>query len=154
MRKGSHGLINNYHIHICEVRKFENTEVFRTDLKQVFDFIRLSKDPEKLYELVRKDPAYQKLDEDAYDVIAEYVNDMKFKEIKKENLEGGTVNMSDVATGLMQLGRREGIEQGVQALIEMSIKFGSTKQETTEYIIEKMQVSREDTEKYMEKYWY
>ena len=158
MRKGSHGLINNYHIHICEVRKFENTEVFRTDLKQVFDFIRLSKDPEKLYELVRKDPAYQKLDEDAYDVIAEYVNDMKFKEIKKENLEGGTVNMDSVAEGLIQLGRRQGIEQGieqgVQALIEMSMKFGSTKQETMEYIMEKMQISRENAEKYMEEYWH
>ena len=149
-----YGLINNYHIHICEVRKFENTEVFRTDLKQVFDFIRYSKEPDKLYELVKIDPAYQELDEEAYDVIAEYANFVELREMKKENQEGGTVNMSDVATGLMQLGRREGIEQGVQALIEMSIKFGSTKQETTEYIIEKMQVSREDTEKYMEKYWY
>ena len=157
-----YGLINNYHIHICEVRKFENTEVFRTDLKQVFDFIRYSKEPEKLYELVRKDPVYQELDEDAYDVIAEYVNRMELKEMKKENQEGGTVNMSDVVTELIQMGRKEGIvqgieqgiEQGVQALIEMSIKFGSTEQETMEYIMEKMQVSRENTEKYMEKYWH
>lgn len=153
-----YGLINNYHMHICEVRKFENTEVFQTDLKQVFDFIRLSKEPEKLYELVRTDPAYQELDEDAYDVIAEYADSMEFREIKKENQEGGTVNMSSVAEGLIQLGQRQGIEQGieqgVQALIEISMKFGSTKQETMEYIIEKMQVSRENAEKYIEKYWH
>lgn len=153
-----YGLINNYHIHICEVRKFENTEAFRTDLKQVFDFIRYSKEPEKLYELVRTDPAYQELDEDAYDVIAEYVNFVELREMKKENQEGGTVNMSDLVTGLMQLGRREGIEQGieqgVQALIEMSIEFGSTKTETLEHIRKKMQIPQEKAEKYVEKYWH
>ena len=167
-----HGMFNNYHMYICEVRRFENTGVFKTDLKQVFDFIRYSEDPGKLYELVRTDPAYQELDEDAYDVIADYVDSMELREIKKENQEGGKVNMSNVAMKLIQMGRKEGMEQGIeqgiergieqgiergieqgieqgreqglQALIEMSIKFGSTKQETIEYIMEKMQMPREN----------
>jgi len=157
-----YGLINDYHMHICEVHKFEDTDVFRTDLKQVFDFIRYSKDPEKLYELVMNDPVYQKLDEDAYEVIAEYVKSKELMEIKRENQEGGTVNMCEAITELMRRSRMEGviqgieqgIEQGVQALIEMSMKFGSTKQETMDYIMEKMQVPRENAEKYMEKYWH
>ena len=157
-----HGMFNNYHMHICEVRKFENTEVFQTDLKQVFDFIRYSEDPEKLYELVSKDPAYQELDEDAYDVIAGYTNSMELREIKKENQEGRTINMSDFAAGLIQLGRKQGIkegreegrEEGVQAMIEMGMKFGSTKQEMIECIMEKIKVPRESAEKYMEKYWH
>lgn len=33
--------INNYPVHIFDVKKLENTEVFRTDLKQVFEFIKL-----------------------------------------------------------------------------------------------------------------
>ena len=98
------------------------------------------------------------MDEEAYDVIAEYVNFVELREMKKENQEGGTVNMSDLVTGLMQLGRREGIEQGieqgVQALIEMSIEFGSTKTETLEHIRKKMQIPQEKAEKYVEKYWH
>ena len=39
--------VNNYSIYICEVRKFENTDVFQTDIKQVFDCIRYAENPEK-----------------------------------------------------------------------------------------------------------
>ena len=35
-------------------KKLEDTNAFRTDLKQVFDFIRCSEDKEKLEELDRK----------------------------------------------------------------------------------------------------
>lgn len=40
-------------------KKLEDTNVFRTDLKQVFDFIRCSEDKEKLEELIKADAAYQ-----------------------------------------------------------------------------------------------
>lgn len=33
-------LVNNYKIHLIQVKKIQDTGVFRTDLKQVFDFIR------------------------------------------------------------------------------------------------------------------
>ena len=36
-----------------------DTNAFRTDLKQVFDFIRCSEDKEKLEELIKADAAYQ-----------------------------------------------------------------------------------------------
>lgn len=156
------GVINDYHMHICEVCKFEDTGVFRTDVKQVFDFIRCFREPEKLYELVRTDPAYQELDEDAYEVMAEYANSTELMEIKRENWKGGTVNMRNAITELIQRGRMEGAiqgreegrEEGIRALIEMSIKFGSTKQETLKYITETMQVSKENSEKYLERYWH
>ena len=40
-------------------KKLEDTNAFRTDLKQVFDFIRCSEDKEKLDELIKADAAYQ-----------------------------------------------------------------------------------------------
>lgn len=40
-------------------KKLEDTNAFRTDLKQVFDFIRCSEDKEKLEELIKTDAAYQ-----------------------------------------------------------------------------------------------
>ena len=48
--------------------------MFRTDLKQIFDFIRCSKEREKLRTLVQGDPAYQEMDEAAYDMMAEYAD--------------------------------------------------------------------------------
>ena len=36
--------VSDYPLHIVKIREFENTEVFQTDVKQVFDFIRCSSD--------------------------------------------------------------------------------------------------------------
>ena len=60
--------VNNYPIHVFEIAKLERTEVFQTDLKQIFDFIRYAKDKKRLKKLVENDPAYQNMDEDAYDM--------------------------------------------------------------------------------------
>jgi len=84
-------LVNDYKIHLIEIKKIQDTGVFRTDLKQVIDFIRYSKDKNKLRELLKNDPAYQKLDEDAYDMIALYTKSRELLEIK--NKEGEEINM-------------------------------------------------------------
>lgn len=51
--------INNYSLHLIEVRKLKNTDVFQTDLKQIFDFIRYSEDKTKLREVVEADELLQ-----------------------------------------------------------------------------------------------
>ena len=76
--------VNNYPIHVIEVGKFQNTDVFRTDLKQIFDFIHCSKERDKLITLVQNGPAYQEMDEAAYDMVSEYVNEEGLIEITKE----------------------------------------------------------------------
>ena len=75
-------LVNNYPIHLIDISKFENTDVFETDLKQIFDFIRCSKDGAKLKELVNSDSAYQNMDEAAYDVIAAFTHAKELTSIK------------------------------------------------------------------------
>ena len=39
-------MIPDYKIHVIEIRRLESTEVFQTDVRQVFDFIRC---PEKIH---------------------------------------------------------------------------------------------------------
>ena len=85
-------MVNNYSINLYEIKKLEDTSVFKTDLKQVFDFIRCSGDKEKLKELVEKDPVYKEMNEDAFDVATSYANAdellaMKKYHIKKRNCE-------------------------------------------------------------------
>lgn len=51
--------INNYSLLLIEVRKLKNTDVFQTDLKQIFDFIRYSEDKTTLREVVEADELLQ-----------------------------------------------------------------------------------------------
>lgn len=149
--------VNDYRIYVCEVRKFDKTEVFQTDLKQVFDCIRYADDPDKLYELTTNDPVYQELDEETYDVIAEHIKTVELLKTKEYNGEGGKVNMCNAIAELIQRGRMEGlsqgIEQGVRALIGMSKEYRCTREETQERLVQKLQLSPEAAQGYMDRYW-
>lgn len=153
--------VNDYRIYVCEVRKFDKTEVFQTDLKQVFDCIRYADDPDKLYGLISSDPVYQELDEETYDVIAEHIKTVELLKTKEYSREGGKVNMCNAIAELIQRGRMEGlnqgieqgIEQGVRALIEMSIEYSNSREETRERLVQKLQISPEAAQGYLDQYW-
>lgn len=153
--------VNDYRIYVCEVRKFDKTDVFQTDLKQVFDCIRYADDPDKLYGLITSDPIYQELNEETYDVIAEHIKTVELLKTKEYSREGGKVNMCNAIAELIQRGRMEGLsqgleqglEQGVRALIEMSIEYGSTREETRERLVEKLRITSAAAQGYMEQYW-
>lgn len=101
-------MVNDYRIQLLEIRKLSQTEVFRTDLKQVFDFIRYSNDKKKLRELVQHDPAYREMEEDAYETAAVFTGAKELLEVKKFHEEGGKINMCQALTALIADGRSEG----------------------------------------------
>ena len=101
-------LVNNYRFHLLDVRKLENTDVFRTDLKQVFDFIRYSGNKKKLSELVQGDISYKELDEDAYDMIVAYASAKELISVKKVSRKKGRVNMCQALEELIEDGKKEG----------------------------------------------
>ena len=72
--EGLRKMASDYKINVIEIRKLEHTEIFHTDVRQVFNFIRCSEDKEKLKELVENDEYYQHMEEDAFDVIVKYAN--------------------------------------------------------------------------------
>ena len=106
--------VSNYKIHIIEVRKLKDTDIFKTDVKQVFDFIRFSKDKHKLRELLDNDQSYQEFDEDAYDMVAVYVGAgesmLKWKDKHKK---GRKVDMCQGLREWLADERAEGIEEGI-----------------------------------------
>lgn len=108
--------IANYQIQVIEIRKLEDTSFFRTDVKQVFDFIRFSKDKKKLRELLEKDAAYRHLNEDACDMVTAYVGEKEMLKWKEKYRKGGKI---DMCQGLREWlederaeGRAEGREEG------------------------------------------
>lgn len=118
--------VANYPIHIVEVRKLENTDVFKTDLKLVFDFIKYSEDKQKLRQLVGENDAYKNMDEDAYDMAIAYTKSEKFIGVKEYNEEGGRLNMckalEDWAIEERTEGRLEGRLEGIQGMIFENIE--------------------------------
>lgn len=119
--------ISNYQIHIIEVRKLKDTSMFQTDVKQVFDFIRFSRDKQKIQELLDRDKAYQLLDEEAYDMVAAYVGEEEamFKR-KEKHKEGGKVNMCQ---GLREWLADERAEGKAEAIVELLSEYGPISEE-------------------------
>lgn len=104
--------ISNYQIHVIEVRKLPDTSMFKTDVKQVFDFIRFSKDRHKLKELVMEDVSYAYLEEDAYDMVACYVEENEMFRRKEKHKKGGKVNMCQGLREWIEDERNEGKAEG------------------------------------------
>ena len=118
--------VNDYPIHIFNVLEIKNTEVFKTDIKQIFDFLQCAKDKERLKELIEKDSAYQQMEEEAYDMIAAFTNEEMYISIKDRCKKEGKVDMCQALRELMEdsklVGMEEGIEKGMEKGIEKGIE--------------------------------
>ncbi len=118
-------LVNNYRMNLLEVRKLSNTDMFHTDLKQVLDFIRYSKDKKKLRELVEQEKVYRHMDREAFDVAMTFTHSRELKAYrdKMENHEEDDLDMCQAITEMLaderEEGRSEGIELGRSQGIEM-----------------------------------
>lgn len=153
-------LVNNYPIHLLEVRKIKDTSVFKTDLKQVFDFIQCSEDENKLRELVEKDEAFRNMDEDAYDMAVSYTKATELVDKKKFHQKGGTVDMCKALTDMLRSerieGRNEGIEQGIeqgiQALILDNLEEGKSAGCIIEKLVRRFSLPEEKAREYFQKY--
>lgn len=124
--------INDYPIHVFEIRKLENTEVFRTDLKQIFEFIKYSSDKKKLRQLVQSDPAYQEMDEDAYDMAVQYADVTQLINVKTNYQKGGKVNMCRAFDEMLQDERMEGHANAVRNIVLNMVNKGKTDEEILE----------------------
>ncbi len=122
--------VANYPVNLICVRELENTDVFKSDLKLVFDFIRYSDDKAKLKKLVESNEAYKQMDEDAYDMVALYAKADELIGKKEYSREGDKVNMckalEDMKLEERTLGHAEGNKNGEQTILKLvSMMFGA-----------------------------
>ena len=110
-------------MYLVHVRRLQDTSVFQTDLKMVFDCIRFSEDKERLYRTIQENEGYNQLDEDAYDVIARYTR--IFGDKKIDVLEGGKVNMCKAMQELREDWKEEGRAEGRKVMINLDSTFKS-----------------------------
>lgn len=110
----------DFPINLIDIRRLEDTSVFQTDVKHVFDFIRCAENKEKLYELVSNEPYYREMDEDAYDVVTMYTNSKELVGIKEYEGKDGKRDVCQAIKDLMADSREEGIKEGIVEGIEQA----------------------------------
>ena len=109
-------LVENYCIHIVDIRRIEDTTVFKSDVKQVFDFLKCSEDKRTLLDLIQNDSYYKNMDVDAYELVKSYTNISKSIRIEDYRVKGGIdvcKAINDLIIDSKKEGREEGREEGV-----------------------------------------
>lgn len=116
-------MVNNYSIHLIEIRKLKNTDVFQTDIRQVFDFIRYSHDAEKLEALVKNDSYYREMEEDAFDVVVTYMKAEELIQVKDYRRKDGKVDICEALTTLIKEGEVRGKAEGEECFAILTEKL-------------------------------
>ena len=112
--------INNYHINLIDVRHMENPDVFRTDLKQVFNFIKRDTNKKELQEYLANHRAeYESLTSETFEVI-EKLSNFDFSGFRKESVEtGGNYSMCRAMEEMLEDAREEVRQEMCRAMEEM-----------------------------------
>ena len=71
--------------------------------------------------------------------------------VKEANKEGTAV--CEVAEALVQMGKEQGIEQGIKSVIETYKEFNTKKDDILLKISEKFNLDAQKAQYYMDKYW-
>ncbi len=111
--------LNNYKIHVLEIRSFHDIDRFKTDLREVFGFIQRSGDPaeEQKFTFENKE-RFQKMDEEAFDVITTVTGSKELELMKNEYRdERGKINMCEAILGMIEAGRVEGRTHGEAKIV-------------------------------------
>ncbi len=147
-------MVGNYKINLVNIKRLEQTNIFHTDIKQVFDFIRYEKNKDKLKELIVNEPKYKTMSRDAYDVIATFTKSEQL--LPLEHQEGrGEVDMCQGLLDLREEAREEGkiegkIEGREEANLENLRAVMANLKVSAEKALDVLNVPPEERTKYLE----
>lgn len=147
--------IRKRHRQVLELRSFEDIDCFRTDLREVFGFIKHSNDKNREWEFAfQNEETFQCLDEDAFDVIVSVTGSAELEQIKDMYCEeGGKINMCEAIRGMIEDGRIEGVKQGLGALVEVCRELGLSKEDVVSRAMGKFSLPVDETEDLIDRYW-
>ena len=98
--------------------------LFQTDLKQIFNFIKYSKEKETLKKLVEEDSAYQNMAEEAYEMIAACTHAEELIALEKTHRKDGGIDMCQAIKEMLEDERKIGMERGARLffIIQKKVK--------------------------------
>ncbi|MBQ6807146.1 MAG: Rpn family recombination-promoting nuclease/putative transposase [Lachnospiraceae bacterium] len=112
--------VNNYHINLIDIRHMENPNIFRTDLRQVFNFIKRDANKKELQEYMTQHRAeYEALTSETFEVI-EKLSNIDFSGFHKESTQtGGNYSMCRAMEEMLEDAREEARQEMCRAMEEM-----------------------------------
>lgn len=123
--------MENYHIHVFDYHDYENFTMFKTELNQVFSFLKCSDDKKKLKELIanRKEEYYNMSNENV-ELLATITRSKELLKIERsDNGQGGNdmcKALEDIKQEGIEEGREEGRKRVIKDLIQKKLAKGQT----------------------------
>lgn len=84
---------NEFHINLLDIHTLESSDIFQTDLREIFGFLKRQGDKDKLRKYVEENEAFRNMKEDAFDVVCTYSESWKLAIKKEEYRTKGGLNM-------------------------------------------------------------
>ena len=168
--------VPNYRINLLDAGNLEHLERFQSDLQEILGMLKCRGNKKELLDYMNKRETYfRNVDEETYQVMREFLHSEKMLKENVERIEGKeTVDMCKALEELyndgveqgIERGREQGIKQGIEKGIEKGIEcgmfrgtietmkeFGVSMEEAIERIMKKFEITKEQAEKEVEKYW-
>ena len=117
-------MVSDYKIQVIDIRRLQDTSVFKTDVRHVFDFLRCCNDSNALVQLVSNEEYYQHVNEDAYEVISKYANTKGIVNLNKFKNPNGGIDMCKGLRDLITDSKAEGREAGLIEGHELGLNEG------------------------------
>ena len=113
--------VPDYRIHLIAPAQMEDEEFlkFATDFGKVLQYIKYSKDKEKLYKVIHEGDRFRNIDEDS----ANLINVVTGSELKFE-AKGGRVDVCTAIDEMRKESRREGRQEGLLEALAGLVKDG------------------------------
>lgn len=122
----------------------EDFDKFRTTLKEVFSFIKSSRDADKMNELMKKDEKFRQLGRKEVDVL----NSCTGAKLKMSENE----EVFNVCEAIQELNRRnheQGVQEGISGTVAVLKKLGQSASQIKTLIMEQYSLSSADAERYL-----
>lgn len=129
-------LIPNYKIIVIPIREWEDTSIFKTDLRYVLDFMKCAEDKEKLKELIENNAYFESMEEDAYDVVANYANITESVAMKEYSMEGGKVNMCKGLRDWLEDEVTQGKAEQLKTIVRKKLNKGDSVEKIADDLVE------------------
>ena len=106
----------DYPINLLDINELESSDIFVTDLREVFGFLMRKDNKEELRRYVSENEYFCHMREDAYHVVTVLsgMNNLALKE--EDNQTEGGVNMCNALEEMMQDARMEGMQLGMERI--------------------------------------
>lgn len=106
-------LVNDYPLHIIDVKRFADSERFKTDLRLVFGFLQRQHENERLRDFVQaNENDFREIEEDAFALMAVMSHTEELMRFRFKNRKGGKVDMCKALDDMRQEAKAEGKLEG------------------------------------------